>query len=309
MTANQIPIPTTETDQRLDKVLQRLAPGSTYAEVNRWCRTGQVRLDGRRVKGNERVKEGQMLRVPPHALSKKQEEEKGRLTLSQRQRTDIEGWILAKTNDFVVINKPPGIPTQAGTGHKRSVDRLLSAFYADEGGEGPKLTHRLDKHTSGCLLLARSAVAARALTAAFKNHEIEKVYWSVVRGCPQKEEGVIDAPLKKSGEADRAKVRVSPTGQAAMTHYKVLAQAGEYALVEARPKTGRMHQIRVHLAHLKCPIVGDFKYGGMESKALTKGRFALHAQEVSFVWNKQKKVFKAPLPKDFKALLDELELV
>ena len=209
---------------------------------------------------------------------------------------------------IIALNKPSGLATQGGTNMKQHVDRLLEGL-SDKQGVKPRLVHRLDKDTSGILLLARSAEMARALGAAFKSKEIEKTYLGVTMSVPEMMEGEIKAPLlKASAGKDKDRVMVSEDGKRAYTEYKVLDRAGKKACLMAyHPLTGRTHQIRVHSAYMGCPLIGDFKYGydpeDFKTMNLNK-RLHLHAYRLRLPYpNAGKKILDltAPLPDDFQS--------
>ena len=250
---------------RLDRWFKRNLPQIGFGTVSRWARTGQVRVDGGRVKPDDRLSKGQVLRVPPGG-------EDGARTRRERPALSAEdvalaqGMVVKQTPSAIVLNKPPGLATQGGTKTSRHVDRLLDAFA--EGDEPrPRLVHRLDKDTSGILLIARTPGSAAAYSKRFSGRSAKKIYWALVVGVPDLHEGEIDAPHAKQPGSGGEKMHVDEEGGApAKTRYRVVERAGHKAAwVELEPLPGRTHQLRVHMAAIGHPIVGDGKYGGKEA--------------------------------------------
>ena len=287
--------------QRLDRWLKRELGRVPQSLIFKIIRTGQVRVDGKRAKADQRVSEGQEVRVPPVKAESK--EKKG---LSQKDREFIKSLVIYDDGDVIALNKPGNIATQGGTNTYRHIDGLLEGL-KNKKGVMPRLVHRLDKETSGVLILARSAAAVRELGFMFKGKDVEKQYCAMVSPTPEVYEGTIDAPLLKAGGKMRENIQVHEDGQKAITDYQVIDNAGKKAaLLIFRPQTGRTHQIRVHASQvLEAPIVGDRKYGfdpdGFEGQLGTK-RTHLHAFSLSFRHPTTKKhvEIKAPLPLDLK---------
>jgi 23S rRNA pseudouridine955/2504/2580 synthase len=249
---------------RLDRWFKRHLPQIGFGMVSKWARTGQIRVDGKRVKPEDRLATGQVLRVPPggDAAPKKREVK----PLTAEQVAEAEAMVIARTDSALVLNKPPGLATQGGTGTTRHVDGLLDAF-ADEDEPRPRLVHRLDKDTSGVLLIARTPGSAAFFSKRFAGRSAKKVYWALVVGVPEVAEGLIEAPLAKQPGTGGEKMHVDTEGgQAAKTKYRMIDRAGNSAAwLELEPLTGRTHQLRVHCAAIGHPIVGDGKYGGQEA--------------------------------------------
>jgi 23S rRNA pseudouridine955/2504/2580 synthase len=257
---------------RLDRWFKRHLPQIGFATISRWARTGQIRVDGKRADPADRLTPGQVLRVPPGGLEKPGGGAAGpkariRPELSEEQLAKADAMLIHKTAAALVINKPPGLATQGGTGTYEHVDGLLDA-YASEAEPRPRLVHRLDKDTSGVLLIARTPGSAAWFSKRFSTRSARKIYWALIVGVPSIEDGFIDLPLGKQPGSGGEKMMVdeSEHGQAARTRYRVLERAGNHAAwVELQPLTGRTHQLRVHMAAIGHPIVGDGKYGGQES--------------------------------------------
>jgi 23S rRNA pseudouridine955/2504/2580 synthase len=278
-----------EAGLRLDRWFQRHYPELSHGALQKLLRTGQVRLDGKRVEGKDRVEPGQTVRLPPGVttapVSSSPLKPKAVPTLSARDSEEIQRLVIHRDDWVIALNKPSGLAVQGGSGTERHVDGLLDGLrFGFE--ERPRLVHRLDKDTSGLLLIARTGQSARHLTASFRDRETEKLYWAVVVGAPPRPDGAIDLPLaKRPGARDRETMQVDhEEGQKALTHFKVLDRAANRAaLLALWPRTGRTHQLRVHCAEIGCPILGDRKYGGEEallSAVADSRRLHLHARRL-----------------------------
>ncbi len=257
-----------EGDLRLDRWFRRHYPTLGHGAVERLLRTGQVRVDGKRAKAGQRLAPGQVVRVPPIATERPADIEglsKPRSPVGAAEADALRRSVLYQDEAAIVVNKPPGMAVQGGTGTARHIDGLLDVLRAD-GGERPRLVHRLDKDTSGALVLARTARAARDLTSAFRSKAARKLYWAIVVGIPSPSAGRITLNLAKSDGAQREKMQADPDGRTAITDYRMLDHMGRRAaLVGLSPRTGRTHQLRVHMAAVGTPILGDGKYGGAEA--------------------------------------------
>ena len=272
---------------RLDRWFKRHLPDVSFNVVSRWARTGQLRVDGKRSTPGDRLETGQTLRVPPAepAPAEGPGARPKRIVepLTDDEAAFVREMVLAKGRDWFMLNKPPGLATQGGTKTVQHLDRLLDGL-ADDAGQRPKLVHRLDKDTSGVLLVARSARAAGHFSKAFSGRTARKVYWALITGVPSAEEGLIDAPLAKQPGTGGEKMHVDEeNGLPARTRYRLIDRAGNRAAwVELQPLTGRTHQLRAHMAAIGHPIVGDAKYGGAEA-FLTGGisrKLHLHARRL-----------------------------
>jgi 23S rRNA pseudouridine955/2504/2580 synthase len=270
---------------RLDRWFKRHMPDASFNIVSRWSRTGQLRLDGARVGPGDRIAVGQVIRVPPleEPAPETAKPKKTRPPLSAEDQEFVQSLVLHRDRAAIVIDKPPGLATQGGTKTERHLDGLLDGLQFDAENR-PKLVHRLDKDTSGALLLARSSNAAAHFAKAFSSRTARKLYWALVAGVPSIEDGTIDLPLAKQPGTGGEKMHVDEKeGAPARTRYRVVERAGNAAAwVELQPYTGRTHQLRVHMAAIGHPIVGDGKYGG-PAAFLTGGisrKMHLHSRRI-----------------------------
>jgi 23S rRNA pseudouridine955/2504/2580 synthase len=251
-----------EADIRLDRWCRRRIPGIQQSLIQKWCRNGLIRVDEAKVETNTRLSPGQSVRVPEvdapavvKPVSRRVDPDDAR---------DLERAVLYKDDQILVLNKPFGLPVQGGPGISRHLDGMLDALrFGSE--HRPRLVHRLDRDTTGALLLARTPGTAGKLAALFRSRDVEKTYWAVVAGRPVPPEGRIDMPLKRIGGARGERTapaeRDDPEGARAITDYQTLDHAArKLAWLELKPLTGRTHQLRVHCVAIKAPILGDEKY-------------------------------------------------
>ncbi len=282
---------------RLDRWFKRHYPALGHGLLEKLLRTGQVRLDGKRTKASERLSVGQILRLPPqvhiiHSSVDKQSTDSQRVhpLLCEQERIFAESLVIHRDSSVLVLNKPAGLATQGGSGITRHIDGLLDLLTFGKK-QRPRLVHRLDRDTSGVLVVARTVPAAAALSEALRQRDAQKLYWALTRGVPKPHRGTIKAALAKEaghgphGQDERMVTveRDAEGARHAITDYAVLDQAGqEYAWVAVKPYTGRTHQIRVHLASLGTPIVGDFKYGGTAARPAGEiaDKLHLHARSI-----------------------------
>ena len=251
---------------RLDRWVKRHLPDLSFNIVSRWARTGQLRIDGKRATPGDRVMAGQSIRLPPPeaaTVAPSTKPKKVRPPLPPEEEEFARSLVIYRDAAGLVLDKPPGLATQGGTKTDRHVDGLLDALQFEAEGR-PKLVHRLDKDTSGVLLVARSARAAGFFAKAFSSRTARKVYWALVVGVPSLEDGMIDLAIAKQPGTGGEKMHVDQAeGSPARTRFRVIERAGNTAAwLELQPYTGRTHQLRVHLAAIGHPIVGDGKYGG-----------------------------------------------
>lgn len=321
MSVQNLTVTEDEGEQRLDKWLRRRFPQLNQVAVEKLCRTGQVRVDSARVKASDRVLPGQIVRVPPlpDAAPRLEARIEGVSVADARM---IQSAVLFKDEHMIVLNKPPGLPSQGGSGQgDRHVDGLSEALKFGYK-EKPKLVHRLDKDTSGVLMLARTDRVARALSEALRHRAARKIYWAVVAGVPHPRQGSIKFALEKApgrgrgGEGEKmvcihpAKLADHPDAKRAQTDFFTLWFLGQrLSWMALEPVTGRTHQLRAHMAEIGHPILGDGKYGGGEMDNLGDGwgagaggdlskKLHLHARSLTIEHPILKKpmTFTAPLP-------------
>jgi 23S rRNA pseudouridine955/2504/2580 synthase len=269
---------------RLDRWFKRHMPDVSFNLVSRWARTGQLRLAGKKAVPGDRIEAGQEIRIPPAdaAPTRPARPQRARKPLTEDEAQFIRDMVIYEDDQAFVLDKPPGLATQGGTKTTQHLDRLLDGLADDRGR--PKLVHRLDKDTSGALLVARTARSAGHFAKAFSGRTARKVYWALVVGVPDAAEGMIDAPLAKQPGTGGEKMHISEEhGLPAKTKWRTIDRAGNRAAwVELQPLTGRTHQLRAHMAAIGHPIVGDAKYGGPEA-FLTGGisrKLHLHARRI-----------------------------
>ena len=264
MSASTLTVSADEADIRLDRWFRRHFPGLTQGVIQKLCRTGQVRVDGKRADTATRLAAGQAVRVPPLPDPPARPPERQALHMTQGEQRDLEKLVLFRDDHLLVLNKPFGLPVQGGPGITRHLDAMLGALRFG-AADRPRLVHRLDRDTSGVLVLARSPGTAAKLAAAFRSRAVEKSYWAVVTGRPVPVEGRIDLPLRRvggeRGERTAPAERNDQEAAHAITDYRTLDHAAQkLAWLELRPLTGRTHQLRVHCVAMGTPILGDTKY-------------------------------------------------
>ncbi len=251
---------------RLDRWFRRHYPALGHGRLEKLLRTGQIRVDGRRAMASQRLETGQTVRIPPPASTPVAPDEGGppppTWQPTPREAASLRARVLYRDALVLAIDKPTGLPVQGGSGTIRHLDAMLDALRFD-APERPRLVHRLDKDTSGVLLLARTAAAAAALAEAFRSRATRKIYWAVVSGVPDPAAGHLSAPLAKAPGRRGERMMVTHAGRTAVTSYRVMGTAARQAAwLELEPHTGRTHQLRAHCALLNTPILGDGKYGG-----------------------------------------------
>lgn len=284
-----------EIEMRLDRWFKAHFPALSHVQLQKLLRTGQVRLDGKRVDAATRIASGQKVRIPPAATAAQQvttNAESGQAPRGPGTPIEDRAFLAAITlyedSEVLVINKPAGLAVQGGSGLTQHVDRMLAAL-VDRKGQSPRLVHRLDRDTSGVLLIAKTRKAASALTLSFRQRSTRKFYWALVPGVPKPQQGRISTFLVKvKDEEGDDKMQIAKHGDAdaqhALTYYALVEQAAQrYSWLSLKPVTGRTHQLRVHLAHIGFPIVGDPKYFNLENYELSRTidkRLHLHARRL-----------------------------
>jgi len=298
---------------RLDRWVKRNLPDLSFNIVSRWARTGQIRVNGRRVEPGDHLETGQTIRMPPAEAAPPVPAARAprpRAPLSEEERDHVRGMVILETPSAFVLNKPPGLATQGGTRTNEHLDRLLDGLVED-GATRPRLVHRLDKDTSGVILVAKTSNAAAFFSKRFSGRDARKIYWALVVGEPAPPQGEVDLPLAKQPGTGGEKMHVDPEGGLpSRTRYRTLDHAGARAAwLELQPLTGRTHQLRAHCTALGHPIVGDGKYGGAEA-FLTGGisrKMHLHARRLRIDVPEGGKIdVAAPLPRHF---LESMELL
>lgn len=299
----QTPVTSEEEGIRLDRWFARHFPAVTQGQLQKALRSKLVRVDGKRAEANQRLEVGQIIKHPEFAETL----EKPKQILSKEKIAWVRSLVLYQDEFIIAINKPAGLATQGGSGVSEHIDGLLPALQG-EMLKQPKLVHRLDKDTSGVLLLARDAKTADILMKLFASKQTEKTYWALVAGVPTPHEGVIDAPLVKQVDGWMERMVVDKNHEEAKrstTEYRVIDHlAQRLSWVELKPLTGRTHQLRVHMEYLGHPIIGDGKYGGdrsfPEGLNLPK-QLHLHARHILIPDFKGKTIqITAPLPPHMK---------
>jgi 23S rRNA pseudouridine955/2504/2580 synthase len=270
---------------RLDRYLRRHIDGLTQAMIQKLCRTGKIRIDGAKAEASTHVPLGATITLPAITAPAAMPKVRHVMTMDAHMIRDLEAMILYRDDAVILLNKPSGLPSQGGKGIAVHLDGMLDALRFG-GTERPKLVHRLDRDTSGVLLLARGVKAASTLAAAFRGRDVEKTYLALLSGVPQVLAGRIDLPLTRvetpgTSRSEPAN-RKDPEAAKAVTDYKILDYAGKkFALAELSPQTGRMHQLRVHALALGTPIVGDPSYGAAFPDGFAP-LLHLHARRLTF---------------------------
>jgi 23S rRNA pseudouridine955/2504/2580 synthase len=311
------PIAEADDGIRLDRWFKRHHPAYPHAMLEKNLRKGLIRLDGKKARSSDRITAGQVIeiRVQDDSFSIQPKKPKPKtFGIKPEEAEAIRSWVLYEDAHLVVLNKPFGLPVQGGSKVGRSVDSISAALVAPDAPR-PKLVHRLDRDTSGVLVLAKTAKAAATLSRAFAGREAEKTYWALTAGVPEQFRGMVDYKLLKAQAGDEFFERVAvddEDGKYARTEYKVLdALARKFAFMELNPLTGRTHQLRVHMQAIGCPIVGDHKYGGSmdDAKALgVANQLHLHARRLRIPAAGGLKALdvKAPLPEHMRQSFEAL---
>jgi 23S rRNA pseudouridine955/2504/2580 synthase len=262
-----------ENNMRVDRFLEARYPGLSFSHIQRIVRKGELRVNGKRADSKDRLEEGSSVRIPPLKLDAPKVNELSEA--ATKTRAELRKMILFEDADIMVLNKPAGLAVQGGSGLSKHVDQMLETM-RDSKGQRPRLVHRLDRETSGCLLIAKTRFAATALTGSFRHRSARKIYWALVAGVPKPKQGRISTYLAKDESEEDSIMRVAAHGDDgaahAVTYYAVVeASAQKLAWVSLKPVTGRTHQLRAHMAHIDHAIVGDPKYFNKENWQLPGG--------------------------------------
>jgi 23S rRNA pseudouridine955/2504/2580 synthase len=262
-----------ESGMRVDRFFEARFPGLSFSHIQRIIRKGEVRVNGKRTQPKDRLEAGQAVRIPPLKLDvpKQRAAEGG----DAKTRDFLKSITLYEDADVLVLNKPMGLAVQGGSGTTRHIDGMLDAL-RDSQGQKPRLVHRLDKDTAGCLLVAKTRFAATSLAKNFRTRSARKIYWALVAGVPKPKQGRISTFLAKEERADDSVMRIASHGDQgashAVTYYAVVETAAQrLAWISLKPVTGRTHQLRAHMDHIRHPIVGDPKYFNKENWELPGG--------------------------------------
>jgi 23S rRNA pseudouridine955/2504/2580 synthase len=263
-----------EANMRIDRFLEARFPGLSFSHIQRIVRKGELRVNGKRVDSKDRLEVGQSVRIPPLKLDAPKKAS-GLSEAEEKNLAALREMILFEDDDLMVLNKPAGLAVQGGSGTTRHVDQMLEAM-RDAKGQKPRLVHRLDKETSGCLLVAKTRFAASELTGMFRSRSARKIYWALVAGVPKPKQGRISTFLAKEEREDDSFMRIAEHGDEgashAVTYYAVVETAAQtLAWVSLKPVTGRTHQLRAHMEHIGHPIVGDPKYFHKENWEIPGG--------------------------------------
>ncbi len=254
-----------EDGMRLDRWFKAHYPALPFGHLQKLLRTGQVRVDGGRVKAETRLAAGQTVRVPPLKLDEMAERPRAKSTVREGDARLLKDMTLFEDRDVLVLNKPAGLAVQGGSGTHRHIDGMLEAL-ATPDGDRPRLVHRLDRDTAGVLLVAKTRKAAADLAKTFRSRSARKIYWALVQGVPRPAQGRISTYLAKTAREEGETMRIAAHGeegaQHAVSYYALIERAGgRLSWLSLKPVTGRTHQLRAHMSHIGHPIVGDPKYG------------------------------------------------
>jgi len=256
-----------ESGMRVDRFFEARFPGLSFSHIQRIIRKGEVRVNGKRTQPKARLEAGQAVRIPP--LKVEAPAPRDDAPAAQKDRAFLKSIILFEDADVMVLNKPMGLAVQGGSGTTRHIDGMLGALRGPDG-QRPRLVHRLDKDTAGCLLVAKTRFAAAALAKTFRSRSARKIYWALVAGVPKPAQGRISTYLAQQEVEEDSYMRIAKHGEKdavhAVTYYALVEPAAhKFAWISLKPVTGRTHQLRAHMAHVGNPIVGDPKYFNIEN--------------------------------------------
>jgi 23S rRNA pseudouridine955/2504/2580 synthase len=262
-----VSVTTDESGMRVDRFFEGRFPGLSFSHIQRIIRKGEVRVNGKRTQPKARLEAGQAVRIPPLKIEAPAPRDDA--PAAQKDRAFLKLITLYEDADVMVLNKPMGLAVQGGSGTTRHIDGMLGTMRGPDG-QRPRLVHRLDKDTAGCLLVAKTRFAAAALAKTFRSRSARKIYWALVAGVPKPAQGRISTYLAKQEVEEDSYMRIVKHGEKnavhAVTYYAVVEPAAhKFAWISLKPVTGRTHQLRAHMAHVGNPIVGDPKYFNIEN--------------------------------------------
>jgi 23S rRNA pseudouridine955/2504/2580 synthase len=292
-----------EAGMRVDRFFEARFPGLSFSHIQRVIRKGEVRVNGKRTEPKNRLEAGQTVRIPPLHIDVPKPRVSGN-EADDKTREFLKSITLHEDDDVLVLNKPMGLAVQGGSGTTRHLDGMLEVL-RDRQGQRPRLVHRLDKDTAGCLLVAKTRFAASALAKTFRSRSARKIYWALVAGVPKPQQGRISTFLAKEEREDESFMRIAEHGDKgashAITYYAVVETAGPIlSWISLKPVTGRTHQLRAHMDHIGHPIVGDPKYFARENWELPGGmqnKLHLLARRIAVPHPRGGKIdVSAPLP-------------
>lgn len=310
MSVEIVTVKDSEDGLRLDRFLKARYPALGFSQLQKILRTGQVRVEGARAKPQQRLEAGQSVRVPPLG-SVQAADTKPKPRTNPADALFLKSITIFEDKDVMVLNKPHGLAVQGGSGTTRHIDGMLASL-AGQDGERPKLVHRLDRDTAGCLVIAKTRQAASRLGKTFNSRSARKIYWALVRGIPEPNQGRISTYLAKEGALGAERMRVVRHGDRdashAITYYAVVEHAANRASwLSLKPVTGRTHQLRAHLEHIGHPIMGDPKYGTQQESLSSEipDKLMLFARRITLPHPKGGTLdVTAPLPEHFKQAFD-----
>jgi 23S rRNA pseudouridine955/2504/2580 synthase len=271
-----VPVTPDEAGLRVDRFLEHRFPALSFSHIQRVIRKGELRVDGKRVQPKDRLEAGQSVRIPPLRLDPAKPVSP-RTAEQEETRAFLKSITLHEDADVLVLNKPMGLAVQGGSGTTRHLDGMLEVLrQPGPDGQRPRLVHRLDKDTAGCLLVAKTRFAAAALAKTFRSRSARKIYWALTAGVPKPKQGRISTYLAKEEREDDSVMRIAKHGDEgashAVTYYAVVETAAQQlGWISLKPVTGRTHQLRAHMAHIGHPIIGDPKYFAIENWELPGG--------------------------------------